>query len=760
MMTSGRLNPVPVFFRHHTTRNLSLMLHSISTFSAAELGLPEHHARDLRRILADVLDVRLGRVRTVTRRRLVVFPFRSRTLDSLGLGATLRSEGALSLIPRGLLRLIGPPLAAFKYSRTSGQQVFSYAKVARSPDTALDHALTSPCACCLPGLARWKDISHGHIVSAQFEVMRDFWETHRDQFPSYDPSHLINVLSLGTKFRAMGLDGDAEILGTIEDILFRFSREVEREFGVAEAMSAWYRHVVEAVTTRYNAVATGPPPSSPHCLDSSDFRFLRRFCEHFVISYMDKAANSFVFCCKKHYVSRMREELAPSRRTYEALHMSKDEALDALQADISRFNFPCPEKLAILAMIFKFHKIPSADRVLSCGAGIATAPLSIWLARGMKALMPRANALWAAEYARCDMVVSSSWILNSSDDVCHLIRRFNRSLTPRARERHILNLVTFDFKNMYTNIELGDLKTRMAAFFSEAFHNDPALQLKITSREEVTWVLDHTEGPHYHGPQDRRTIDYVVFSVGNMTEWFSYLIDHQYVQFGDRLFRQVYGIPMGTNCAVFVANLYLFTYELEFIRHLADTGNRELMRRLQFVGRFVDDLLGVDADILRDYLYIDGARRGVYPRGTLQLDETGAGPEVPYMDIQLYRGPEGIATDLYDKRLEPGFRRIKMIRFPHIESFISDSAKYNIVTSQLIRFSRLCSTKSSFVHRLADMLAALTLKQYNTARLFSKVRKLIYERFPDIYAVHSVHTLYRDIVRRTHTILRSCPPPF
>ena len=42
-----------------------------------------------------------------------------------------------------------------------------------------------------------------------------------------------------------------------------------------------------------------------------------------------------------------------------------------------------------------------------------------------------------------------------------------------------------------------------------------------------------------------------------------YLIDNVYVTCGDSLFRQKIGIPMGTDSAPFLANLFLFSYENE-----------------------------------------------------------------------------------------------------------------------------------------------------------------------------------------------------
>lgn len=54
-----------------------------------------------------------------------------------------------------------------------------------------------------------------------------------------------------------------------------------------------------------------------------------------------------------------------------------------------------------------------------------------------------------------------------------------------------------------------------------------------------------------------------------MDEFF--LLDILYISLGDSLFKQSIGIPMGTNCVVFLANFYLFTYEFDFIERLIST---------------------------------------------------------------------------------------------------------------------------------------------------------------------------------------------
>ena len=37
------------------------------------------------------------------------------------------------------------------------------------------------------------------------------------------------------------------------------------------------------------------------------------------------------------------------------------------------------------------------------------------------------------------------------------------------------------------------------------------------------------------------------------------------LSYTDKLYRQIVGIPMGTNCAPLVANLFLFCYERDFM---------------------------------------------------------------------------------------------------------------------------------------------------------------------------------------------------
>ena len=75
------------------------------------------------------------------------------------------------------------------------------------------------------------------------------------------------------------------------------------------------------------------------------------------------------------------------------------------------------------------------------------------------------------------------------------------------------------------------------------------------------------EGTLYLACNDRRAFftptynrGYNLWSCQNVCDVLSYLLDNIYIRFGNKLYRQIVVIPMGTNCAPLVADLFLFCY--------------------------------------------------------------------------------------------------------------------------------------------------------------------------------------------------------
>ena len=80
------------------------------------------------------------------------------------------------------------------------------------------------------------------------------------------------------------------------------------------------------------------------------------------------------------------------------------------------------------------------------------------------------------------------------------------------------------------------------------------------------------------------------------------LIDNIFVSFGGILFPQVVGIPMGTNCAPLLADLFLYSYESEFLQKLVKDKKIHEARAFNFTYRYIDDVLSINNSRFAEFL--------------------------------------------------------------------------------------------------------------------------------------------------------------
>ena len=73
-----------------------------------------------------------------------------------------------------------------------------------------------------------------------------------------------------------------------------------------------------------------------------------------------------------------------------------------------------------------------------------------------------------------------------------------------------------------------------------------------------------------------------------MCETPTFLLDNIYMRF-----RQIVGIPMGTNCAPLVADLLMFCYERNFMMFLSEEKQSEVIEAFSSTSRYLDDLLNI-----------------------------------------------------------------------------------------------------------------------------------------------------------------------
>ena len=108
--------------------------------------------------------------------------------------------------------------------------------------------------------------------------------------------------------------------------------------------------------------------------------------------------------------------------------------------------------------------------------------------------------------------------------------------------------------------------------------------------------------------------EYNAWSCQNVCDALTFLFDIIFIGFGTKLFRQVVGIPMATTCALLVANLFLFYYEIDFMMSISDDKQADIIDAFNTISRYLDDILNINK------VYFDNMVSQIY-HSELQLNK-------------------------------------------------------------------------------------------------------------------------------------------
>ena len=81
-------------------------------------------------------------------------------------------------------------------------------------------------------------------------------------------------------------------------------------------------------------------------------------------------------------------------------------------------------------------------------------------------------------------------------------------------------------------------------------------------------------------------------------------MDNIFIRFGSKLYRQIVGIPIGTNCSSLVANLFLFCYQRDFTLSLSDNKQADVVKAFNSTSRYLDDLHNIDNPYFEQMIHI------------------------------------------------------------------------------------------------------------------------------------------------------------
>ena len=374
--------------------------------------------------------------------------------------------------------------------------------------------------------------------------------------------------------------------------------------------------------------------------------------------------------------------------------------------------------LPYIYWIPKMHKDPYKHRFIAGSSRCSTKPLSILLTKLLTHIKQGLQKYCETAYSRSG--VNQMWILKNSKDLLDHLKSPNFNL--------ITNIKSFDFSTLYTTIPHQKLKSRLATIMRNSFiHKNGNRRYKylVLGREGPYFVKEHSDSKNKYTEED-------------IIKMLEFLVDNIFVVFAGKVFQQIIGIPMGTNCAPLLAYIFLYSYEAEFIQSLLLAGKKRLASQFNFTYRYIDDVLSINNPDFENYL------GQMYPP-KLEIKGTTESNTSASLDLLLSVGRDGqLHTSLYDKRDDFNFH---ITNFPFLSSNIPSSPAYGVFISQLIRYARACSSYECFILRAMRLSNKLLGQGYVKERLKSSLRKF-YGRYGDLTKQYEV-----PLSRMLHDIL-------
>ena len=268
---------------------------------------------------------------------------------------------------------------------------------------------------------------------------------------------------------------------------------------------------------------------------------------------------------------------------------------------------------------------------------------------------------------------------------------------------------TYDFSTLYTTLPHNLIKEKRIDLIERTFYKkEGKLYLACNDKNAFFTSKDHYKGYH-------------LWSCQNVCDALSFLLDNIYIRFGTKLYRQIVGIPMGTNCAPLVADLFLFCYERDFMKYLSSDNQADVIKAFNSTSRYLDDLLNIDNP------YFEGMVNQIYP-SELQLNKANTSDtEAPFLDLHLSISYGFVSSKIYDKR---DVFEFDIVNFPFLDGDVPRRPSYGVYISQLIRFARVCSHVDDFNTRNKCLTAKLLKQGYRYHKLrkaFSKFYRRHYE---------------------------------
>ena len=274
---------------------------------------------------------------------------------------------------------------------------------------------------------------------------------------------------------------------------------------------------------------------------------------------------------------------------------------------------------------------------------------------------------------------------------------------------------SYDFSNLYTNFRHDELMEKFGFLLDLLFANaekknsGDAIRTQQGRRGKARWVIVNEENrTKYHNQK--------FWTKCKILEAIEFFISNTHVKFGNFIFKQICGIPMGMIPAPGFAKLGLGVDEYRFTTKLIREKKIDVLRKLINMCRYIDDIGIANFDGFSEIA------KDMYPR-SLVLNKSNASGilNCAFLDLSVSVVENKFEVKVYNKTDDYQFR---VITFPFLESNILTSICYSVYLGEILRYLRICSKLKDFESRarmLTRMLSERGYKQEEMAKQFFKV---------------------------------------
>ena len=180
---------------------------------------------------------------------------------------------------------------------------------------------------------------------------------------------------------------------------------------------------------------------------------------------------------------------------------------------------------------------------------------------------------------------------------------------------------------------------------------------------------------------------------------------------------------MGTNCASLLADLFLYSYENEFLDKLIKEGKRKLARKFNLSYCYIDDLISFNNKRFKEFI------SDIYLKELTIFETTESTSVASYLDLLFIRdNSNNITTKLNDKHDTFGFH---IVNFPFMSSNIPSTSLWCLCISAHSLKTNCCSNYSDFLLHHRALVTRLLSQGYKVNCLSNTFKKF-YRRHTDL----------------------------